>query len=65
MSQEDRSRPAPSVSSRDDRDDIEEQVTGGGGPQSPAPRSLAPPRLDEMSPQSLYDKCLALARNLW
>jgi starch phosphorylase len=65
MSQEDRSRPAPSVSSRDDRDDIEEQVSGGGGPQSPAPRSLARPRLDEMSPQSLYDKCMALARNLW
>ena len=26
---------------------------------------LAPPRLDELSPQNLYDKCMALARNLW
>ena len=26
---------------------------------------LAPPRLDELSPQHLYDKCMALARNLW
>jgi starch phosphorylase len=26
---------------------------------------LAPPRLDELSPQTLYDKCMALARNLW
>jgi len=25
----------------------------------------APPRLDELSPQNLYDKCIALARNLW
>jgi starch phosphorylase len=25
----------------------------------------APPRLDELSPQNLYDKCMALARNLW
>ena len=24
-----------------------------------------PPRLDELSPQNLYDKCMALARNLW
>ena len=33
-------------------------------------RSLRPPkhtrnRLSELSPQTLYDKCLALARNLW
>jgi starch phosphorylase len=27
--------------------------------------ALAPPRLDELSPQNLYDKCMALARNLW
>ena len=26
---------------------------------------LAPPRLNELSPQNLYDKCMALARNLW
>ena len=26
---------------------------------------LAPPRLHELSPQNLYDKCMALARNLW
>ena len=26
---------------------------------------LAPPRLNELSPQNLYDKCIALARNLW
>ncbi|NBW86064.1 MAG: DUF3417 domain-containing protein, partial [Planctomycetia bacterium] len=25
----------------------------------------APLRLDELSPQNLYDKCVALARNLW
>jgi len=24
-----------------------------------------PLRLDELSPQNLYDKCMALARNLW
>jgi glycogen phosphorylase len=26
---------------------------------------LQPPRLDELSPQTLYAKCMALARNLW
>jgi len=61
MSQEERSHPAPPVDPLIE----EERVSGGGGPQSPAPRSLAPPRLDEMSPQRLYDKCQALARNLW
>ena len=30
-----------------------------------AAAQLAPPRLDELSPQNLYDKCMALARNLW
>ena len=29
------------------------------------PAQLPPPRLDELSPQNLYDKCMALARNLW
>jgi len=48
---------------------------GGRGPtpaRSPAApgrvtghSALAPPRLDELSPQNLYDKCMALARNLW
>ncbi|MFM8708465.1 MAG: DUF3417 domain-containing protein, partial [Planctomycetia bacterium] len=28
-------------------------------------RQHAPPRLDELSPENLYDKCTALARNLW
>ena len=32
----------------------------------PAPATAAPPpRLLELSPQNLYDKCQALARNLW
>ena len=30
-----------------------------------AKSSLQPPRLDELSPQNLYAKCMALARNLW
>jgi starch phosphorylase len=39
------------------------------GPETPS-RSIsraayAPPRLLELSPQNLYDKCMALARNLW
>ena len=25
----------------------------------------APPRLDELSPENLHEKCTALARNLW
>jgi starch phosphorylase len=29
------------------------------------PVGLLPPRLDELSPQNLYAKCMALARNLW
>ena len=35
--------------------------------KNPSPQAvqLAPPRLDELSPQNLYDKCMALARNLW
>jgi hypothetical protein len=35
--------------------------------KSPSPQAapLPPPRLDELSPQNLYDKCMALARNLW
>jgi len=34
--------------------------------QAPAAAvQFAPPRLDELSPQNLYDKCMALARNLW
>ena len=32
---------------------------------SPPHLPLAPPRLIELSPQNLYDKCTALARNLW
>jgi starch phosphorylase len=40
-----------------------------GIPASVMPASsngrLAPPRLHELSPQNLYDKCMALARNLW
>jgi starch phosphorylase len=32
---------------------------------SPQTVQLSPPRLDELSPQNLYDKCMALARNLW
>ena len=32
---------------------------------SPQTVQLPPPRLDELSPQNLYDKCMALARNLW
>jgi starch phosphorylase len=29
------------------------------------PPALPPLRLDELSPQNLHDKCMALARNLW
>lgn len=32
---------------------------------APATTTLSPPRLIELSPQNLYDKCMALARNLW
>ena len=34
-------------------------------PVDTAAGRLAPPRLHELSPQNLYDKCMALARNLW
>ena len=32
---------------------------------APVVGPLAPPRLDELSPQNLYAKCRALAHNLW
>ncbi|MFM8577241.1 MAG: alpha-glucan family phosphorylase, partial [Planctomycetaceae bacterium] len=39
------------------------------GPETPSRAisraAYAPPRLLELSPQNLYDKCMALARNLW
>ena len=43
--------------------------TGLRGPASastvPVAAAVPPPRLDELSPQNLYAKCTALARNLW
>ena len=39
------------------------QAASNGAAVHPAP--LPPPRLDELSPQNLYAKCMALARNLW
>ena len=52
-----------------------EEVGATSASRSPAAASVtngvaslpqhAPPRLDELSPQNLYDKCMALARNLW
>jgi starch phosphorylase len=46
-----------------------EETLPARGPETPS-RGLsrsayAPPRLLELSPQNLYDKCMALARNLW
>jgi len=39
-------------------------ISGSRNGAAGAP-ALSPPRLDELSPQNLYDKCMALARNLW
>ena len=40
------------------------ESTPASGPALVA-ATLAPPRLNELSPQNLHDKCMALARNLW
>jgi starch phosphorylase len=39
--------------------------TQNGSPKGMPAAGPAPLRLDELSPQNLYDKCMALARNLW